>query len=70
MKQLEAARYEQEIKMAQKEAEEEKVRRKQAYQRSAIFLWQTGDPVCHLQSIHSEVPVQFACLVLLTPDHK
>ena len=36
MKQLEAARYEQEIKMAQKEAEEEKVRRKQAYQRSVL----------------------------------
>ena len=37
MKQLEAARYEQEIKMAQREAEEEKIRRKQAYQRSACL---------------------------------
>ena len=31
MKQLEVARYQQEMKMAQKEAEEEKIRRKQAY---------------------------------------
>lgn len=31
MKQLEVARYQQEMKLAQKEAEEEKIRRKQAY---------------------------------------
>ena len=31
MKQLEVARYQQEMKLAQREAEEEKIRRKQAY---------------------------------------
>ena len=31
MKQMEVARYQQEMKLAQKEAEEEKIRRKQAY---------------------------------------
>ena len=31
MKQLEVARYQEEMKLAQKEAEEEKIRRKQAY---------------------------------------
>lgn len=36
MKQIESARYEHEIKMAQREAEEEKIRRKQAYNRSGI----------------------------------
>ena len=47
MKQLEAARYEQEIKMAQKEAEEEKVRHKQAYQRSVLSKKETRNCSVH-----------------------
>ena len=55
MKQLESARYEQEIKMAQREAEEEKIRRKQAYQRSA----------CLCQDVQAAPPRRRICQVIL-----
>lgn len=60
MKQLEAARYEQEIKMAQREAEEEKVRRKQAYQRSALSCCHTGR-LCVLHAMSSIIHQWQSC---------
>ena len=79
MKQLESARYEQEIKMAQREAEEEKVRRKQAYQRSACLCQdvQAAPPrsrTCHVilrAFLHSNIPMlQQLCASLLVRDYQ